>query len=1643
MKFQFRTLCAALCAIMGIAVCTGGVSAALPHISASAAPEMVYKLDFSDSEDYGKNTSGSSVGSATLTGSATYTENAIHGKTAINLPGGTARTNYVTIPGDVLNYESITVAAWFKIPTDITGWARSIEIYKSDATYITVMPYAPNYYNGLHINTKIDGTFIPGIGGGDNMLSEGGDPNAAINTPKAAYVLPEYDAWVHYAYQLTPTAFNLYQNGKLVKSLAGNFTASQFYGENAKIVLGATLISYLSDGDMKGSIADFRVYSSALTEAQIAEEYAFHYTDFLTTSYDFENGTADAVRGYNGTLTGTASIAEEEGDNVLVIDGGATNPEDFTTRSGMTIPSKTIHGHNNVTIAMDLYVDSATGGWARIFDFAAVWNAHWTVAAKWGSSTNVAMKYTNNNDHNDQFFTGEFVFDKWVHFALTIEGQTAKLYIDGQVIATSSDFEYKNSLFWEGTSAMQFGRTIHHNDQSLIGKMDNIKIFSTALTEKEVMIEAGLITILDDAQAVASEKEKLSVNYENGRAKIDLPAYAGEGVKLAWASSNEDVITTTGNVLIPKFDTEVTLTATLTRGDATATKEFKIKVEAVEVKNPSILFDTALEDVKFEGNSYYEGLMETNLNYIMSLDKERLLYNYRRLAGLDTKGAQSYGAWISPTSGGAGQFEAHSIIALAKASRTMPDYRYNGESVLDRLTYMVNELEKVQDAYAALKPDDAGYLGAISADHFHAIEEGRTTTDDGANIWVPWYHAHKTAEMLLDVYNYAADETLQAKAWDMLMDFADWASNMTSGRSDEDRLMILRMEYGGMAEVFYQIYDITGEAKHFNVAKFFVEEALLNNVYQNKDVLSGLHSNTAIPKFLGAAAAYEVTGDEYYKTVCVNAFEMIMTRTYANGGTSRGEHWQAAGELLTSNESCETCCSYNMIKLADYLYRWTGEKKYADYIDKVYTNHILASMAPDSGYKTYLTNSAFGYYKVYHTAENSFWCCACTGLESFAKLPQNIYYTADSVVKVNMFYPTQFKVNDSLTLVQSGNFYTDQKTVITVNGAGSFTLSIRIPDWAEKGYTLTVNGEEVTVQEVGGYAEITRDWADSDRVEFGVPFTFRLDILKGSDRTYALMYGPLLLVADLGTDDVFDVQGTQLTFGSPYTGNITNKIVLNGTLEEATTVETDSEDNIYVTVSTINQGDLLFRPFNQLFHSRYGMYFDYYATLEEIDKDYAVKGNEWLVQFDSQADLDELREYGSTGSKSSVQDGKLVTLPSGENKIMADLALATPYVVELSIAPYEANGQINGGVYLFASNVAKDQDQIKAYNVQIEKEAGANTYRISVFKFNSGFLGSIASVTRVMSDTGVVDLHILVTEEKVFIYVDGSRNLALEFTVDSSFITETTADVGIRSQFSLMKMDNFKIISAQFIEVGTQSIENAIANAQTVNVNDYTPSTATILTQALDAALAVMANDEKTQAAVNEADAALRAAIAQLVKRGNPAALRNAIASVAALNEDDYKAASWSALQAAVANVNGADLDVLSEAEIAALEEGLKNALFALTVEYSDKAQLNALIATAEGLNEEDYTEESWQVFAGVLAEVKALGNLTAAEEEAACIQLLQAQVSLVAKEATPSDPSDKPAQTGGCRSVVFTGAGSAMALLGLAAVAFVRRKKN
>ena len=154
-------------------------------------------------------------------------------------------------------------------------------------------------------------------------------------------------------------------------------------------------------------------------------------------------------------------------------------------------------------------------------------------------------------------------------------------------------------------------------------------------------------------------------------------------------------------------------------------------------------------------------------------------------------------------------------------------------------------------------------------------------------------------------------------------------------------------------------------------------------------------------------------------------------------------------------------------------------------------------------------------------------------------------------------------------------------------------LLLRLPKWANRGATLKLNGKEYITRREKGYLEIEREWKDGDTVEYALPFSFQLKPLKGNQEYKAIMYGPLLLVADLGKDDVHDVQESQLSFGSPYCGEHSDTIVLKGNSLNKSIKIIQTACGLTVVLSTLNQGELCFLPFNRLFHSRYGMYFKF------------------------------------------------------------------------------------------------------------------------------------------------------------------------------------------------------------------------------------------------------------------------------------------------------------------------------------------------------------------------------------------------------------------------------------------------------------------
>jgi hypothetical protein len=308
----------------------------------------------------------------------------------------------------------------------------------------------------------------------------------------------------------------------------------------------------------------------------------------------------------------------------------------------------------------------------------------------------------------------------------------------------------------------------------------------------------------------------------------------------------------------------------------------------------------------------FKDAMNRDIAWLKMLDTERLLASFRTVAGLPST-SQPYGGWEGPDQkfdGIRGHYLGHYLSACAKAYACTKD-----KEIKKRVDYLVTELAKCQKQYGN------GYIGAFSESLFDDLIQGKKVP------WVPWYTMHKIFAGLYDVYNYTGN----AEVYAALLKLMDWAKKKTDTLSDETLQNMLKTEQGGMTEVFADIYAITQKPDHLVLAKRFDHKMLLESMTNGKDNLTGLHANTQIPKMIGAAREYEVTAEPSYMKAAEFFWDCVVNhRTTVTGGNSVDEQFKEPDVLaayLNRDHANETCNAYNMLKLTNHLYYWTGDVK--------------------------------------------------------------------------------------------------------------------------------------------------------------------------------------------------------------------------------------------------------------------------------------------------------------------------------------------------------------------------------------------------------------------------------------------------------------------------------------------------------------------------------------------------------------------------------------------------------------------------------------------------------------------------------------------------------------------------------------------
>lgn len=645
----------------------------------------------------------------------------------------------------------------------------------------------------------------------------------------------------------------------------------------------------------------------------------------------------------------------------------------------------------------------------------------------------------------------------------------------------------------------------------------------------------------------------------------------GPDVRVLWPAPEDNsrvrsagTYTVTGRV--PGTNIRPQAVVTVKKGEAPAAPDRRL--EAFELSQVSLDKDPRGNNTKFIENrdKFIKGLAKTN--------PDDFLYMFRNAFGQQQpEGAEALDGWDSQETKLRGHASGHYLTAIAQAYASTGYDATLQANFAEKMEYMVNTLyalsqmsgkpktpggKHVSDPTAVptgpgksnynsdlsvegIRTDywnwGEGFISAYPPDQFIMLEHGASYGGDNTKIWAPYYTLHKILAGLMDIHKVTGNE----KALEIVKGMGDWVHARLSQLPQDTLLSMwnryIAGEFGGMNEAMARLYRLTGEPRYLetaqlfdNIRVFYGNAEHAHGLAKNVDMFRGLHANQHIPQIMGALEIYHASDAPQYYRIAENFWNKATgDYMYSIGGVAgarnpnNAECFVAQPATLYENGFSpggqnETCATYNMLKLTRSLFLFEPDAKLMDYYERALYNHILASVAENSPANTYHVPLGPGSVKRFGNADMSgFTCCNGTALESSTKLQNSIYFkSADNrALYVNLYVASTLEWTErDVTISQATAYPREDRTRLTIEGNGTFDVRMRIPQWADEGVVVKVNGNKQQVEtQPGSYLTLSRRWKDEDTIELHLPFQFHLDPVMDQQNIASLFYGPVLLAA--------------------------------------------------------------------------------------------------------------------------------------------------------------------------------------------------------------------------------------------------------------------------------------------------------------------------------------------------------------------------------------------------------------------------------------------------------------------------------------------------------------------------------------------------
>ena len=385
-------------------------------------------------------------------------------------------------------------------PLWISGkYGKGLQFSSTDNNYVTFNPLqtldsaASNLTISVWFKELTGGTYLTSRSGGNVYLLRSSDnitfrANPGVSNSCTSTSNPNADGQWHYA--------TLTWNGTTLKGYIDSKLECTDNTGSGGLTLGTTTweIGHRpAVSGISGKLDDFKIYNYARTPGQIVQD--------MNASHPIGGSPIASQLAYYKFDEGYGTVANNSGFGGTAINGslgvGTSAPSwsnagkfgkalSFDAGDFVTVPNDNSIKTSNVTFSTWINVTGdGTNGYNGIVEKiggTTVTNTNRLLVVN--ASNLLLMQFTGLTQFNS---TNVVSRDTWHHITYTYDGHNQKIYIDGILDNTQAD---EGGAIDTGTNDLYIGRgSINSNTYFFNGLIDEVKIYNTALTQEEILID--------------------------------------------------------------------------------------------------------------------------------------------------------------------------------------------------------------------------------------------------------------------------------------------------------------------------------------------------------------------------------------------------------------------------------------------------------------------------------------------------------------------------------------------------------------------------------------------------------------------------------------------------------------------------------------------------------------------------------------------------------------------------------------------------------------------------------------------------------------------------------------------------------------------------------------------------------------------------------------------------------------------------------------------------------------------------------------------------------------------------------------------------------------------------------------------------